>query len=162
MGRSIPFIKPQNWGRAFHCPRISPDGKFAMFCLSDYGNFSIWHPESDLYLLSLETKEISKPEINSDQTESYHTWSSNNRWLVFSSRRLDGLHTRPYFSHMDDKANFFETVYFTAGGSCFLRPVYKIIIIIPELVKSKVNLDPRIISEQLNKKPIKVKFSSKF
>jgi len=148
-------------GKSVSFPRISPDGKFAMFCLSDYGNFSIWHPESDLYLLNLETKEISKPEINSDQTESYHTWSSNNRWLVFSSRRLDGLHTRPYFSHMDDKGTFSKPFILPQKDPLFYDEFLKSYNI-PELVKSKVNLDPRIISEEISKKPINVKFSSKF
>lgn len=148
-------------GKSVSFPRISPDGKFAMFCLSDYGNFSIWHPESDLYLLNLETKEISKPEINSDQTESYHTWSSNNRWLVFSSRRLDGLHTSPYFSHMDDKGTFSKPFILPQEDPLFYDRFLKSFNI-PELVKSKVNLDPRIISKEINKQPIKVKFSSKF
>ena len=39
---------------------------------------------------------------NSSDVESYHSWSSNSRWLVFSSRRDDGLYTRPYFCYMDE------------------------------------------------------------
>ena len=42
-------------------------------------------------------------EANSDDTESFHNWSTASRWLVFSSRRDDGLYTRPYFCHVDDK-----------------------------------------------------------
>lgn len=42
-------------------------------------------------------------EANSDDTESFHNWSTNSRWLVLSSRRDDGLYTRPYFCHVDDK-----------------------------------------------------------
>ena len=38
---------------------------------------------------------------NSDDTESFHNWSTTSRWLVFSSRRDDGLFTRPYFCHVD-------------------------------------------------------------
>ena len=38
---------------------------------------------------------------NSDDTESFHNWSTNSRWLVLSSRRDDGLFTRPYFCHVD-------------------------------------------------------------
>lgn len=30
-------------------------------------------------------------------------WSTNSRWLVLSSRRDDGLFTRPYFCHIDAK-----------------------------------------------------------
>ena len=32
--------------------------------------------------------------------ESYHSWSSNSRWFVFSSRRIDGLYTRPYLAYI--------------------------------------------------------------
>ena len=80
-------------------PNVSPDGKYLMFTLSDYGNFSIWHPESDLYLLNLATGETRNiKEVNSQHVESYHTWSSNGRWFVFSSKRMDGYWARPYFA----------------------------------------------------------------
>lgn len=80
-------------------PRISPDGKYLMFVQSDYGNFSIWHPESDLYLLDLATGTArNMSEVNSDDVDSFHTWSSDGHWFVFSSKRLDGLWARPHFS----------------------------------------------------------------
>ena len=42
------------------------------------------------------------PEINSpEEPDSYHSWDSSGRWIVFSSRRDDGLFTRPYFCHVD-------------------------------------------------------------
>ena len=83
-------------------PRPSYDGRFLCYTLSDYGQFSIWHHEADLWLLNLVTGE-SHPMTgaNSDDTESFHNWSTNSRWLVFSSRRDDGLFTRPYFCHVD-------------------------------------------------------------
>ena len=85
-------------------PRPSYDGRFLCYTLSDYGQFSIWHHEADLYLLDLSTGE-SRPmaEANSEDTESFHNWSSNSRWMVLSSRRDDGLYTRPYFCHVDAK-----------------------------------------------------------
>ena len=83
-------------------PRVSPDGQYVMFTQSDYGNFSIWHPESDLMLMDLHTQVIRKlDEVNSDQVESFHTWSSTGKWFVFSSKRLDGLWARPFFAHFD-------------------------------------------------------------
>ena len=84
-------------------PRPSYDGRFLCYTLSDYGQFSIWHHEADLYLLDLATGE-SRPMTgaNSADTESFHNWSTNSRWLVLSSRRDDGLFTRPYFCHVDD------------------------------------------------------------
>jgi hypothetical protein len=40
---------------------------------------------------------------NSDNVESYHSWSHDSRWMVFSSRRLDGLYTRLYITHIDEQ-----------------------------------------------------------
>lgn len=147
-------------GKSVSFARISPDGKYALFCLSDYGNFSIWHPESDLYLLNLATKELTKPAINSEQTESYHTWSFNGKWLVFSSRRLDGLFTRPYFAHMDPQGAFTKPFILPQKDPLFYDKFLKSYNI-PELVKAKVTLDPRIISGEMDKEAIKVKFEGK-
>ena len=89
-------------GKSVSFPRVSPDGRYLCFTLHDYGNFSIWHQEADLWLLDLETGDARPMErLNSDSVESFHTWSSNGRWLVFSTRRDDKLHTRLYFSHID-------------------------------------------------------------
>lgn len=85
-------------------PRPSYDGRYLCYTLSGYGQFSIWHHEADLYLLDLSTGEShAMTGANSKDTESFHNWSTNSRWLVFSSRRDDGLYTRPYFCHVDDK-----------------------------------------------------------
>jgi len=86
-------------GKSVSFPRASGDGEFIMFTMSDYGNFSIWHKEADLYLLNLNDCTV-KPvsSANSDNAESYHSWSSGSRWFVFSSRRIDGLYTRPYIA----------------------------------------------------------------
>jgi hypothetical protein len=84
-------------------PRPSYDGRYLMYTLCDYGTFPIWHHESDLWLLDLETME-SRPldGVNSADTDSFHNWSSNSRWFVFSSRRDDGLFTRLYIAHFDE------------------------------------------------------------
>jgi len=89
-------------GRSVSFPRVSPDGKFLMFTLSGYGNFSIWHKDADLYMIDLKTKKtIPLDALNSKDVESYHSWSSNSRWVVFSSRRIDGLYTRPYIAYIN-------------------------------------------------------------
>ena len=83
-------VSSEKNGMSVSFPRISPDGRFALICMSTYGNFTIWHRESDLYLVNLVTGQFSKPDINSPQSESYPSWSFNGRWIVFSSRRTDG------------------------------------------------------------------------
>jgi hypothetical protein len=89
-------------GKSVSFPRPSFDGRWLMYTLSDYGNFSIWHPEADLWLLDVQSGACrALDEVNSDDTESYHTWSTDSRWVAFSSRRDDGLYTRIYLAHMD-------------------------------------------------------------
>ena len=83
-------------------PRPSYDGRYLMYTRANYGYFSIWHPEADLWLLDLQTGET-RPmdEVNSQRAESFHNWALNSRWFLFTSRRDDGLYTRIYFSHLD-------------------------------------------------------------
>lgn len=89
-------------GKSVSFPRISPDGKFLIFTLQEYGNFSIWHKDANLWTANLQTGEIHPLDaVNSEDVDSYHSWSGNSRWLVFSSRRIDGLYTRPFFCHID-------------------------------------------------------------
>ncbi len=84
-----------------------PNGGYILFTGSDFGTFPIWHKEADLYMLNLEDGSVrSADALNSDDTESYHSWSSNGRWLVFSSRRLDGRYTRLYLAHYDGNGHF--------------------------------------------------------
>jgi len=97
------LVSAREWNKSVSFPRPSYDGKYLMYTLSDYGNFSIWHKESDLWLMDLQTLEARElTEVNSENVDSYHSWSTNSRWFVFSSRRLDGLYTRPYIASIDE------------------------------------------------------------
>lgn len=83
-------------------PRVSPDGKRLLFTMASFGQFHIWHRDADLYLMDLADGSWAPlAEVNSGGTESYHSWSSNGRWIVFSSRRHDGTYTRLYLSWFD-------------------------------------------------------------
>lgn len=107
--------KASEQGKSVSFPRVSPDGRYLMFTLSDYGNFSIWHPESELCLLTTDTGEIRLlNEVNSDDVESFHTWSSSGKWFVFSSKRLDGLWARPFFASFNPETG--------KAGKPFLLP----------------------------------------
>lgn len=83
-------------------PRISPDGRYLLFTVGSYGQFHIWHKNADLYIKDLQTDSIYPlSNANSKDAESYHTWSSNGKWIVFSSRRDDGSYTRLYISYFN-------------------------------------------------------------
>ena len=129
-------------GRSVKFPRVSPDGKRLLYTVSDYGNFSIWHKDADLHMLDLSTGAIdSLPEVNSPDVESYHSWSGNGRWMVFSSRRIDGLYTRLFIGYVDSEG---------VGHKPFLLPqkdpltYYDALMFsynIPELMRSAVTVD---------------------
>ena len=80
-------------------PRPSFDGRYLIYCKADAGCFPIEHKEADLWLLDLRTGET-RPldEVNSQFSESYHSWSRNSKWFLFSTRRFDGLYGQVYFS----------------------------------------------------------------
>lgn len=89
-------------GKSASFPRVSPDGRFLMFTLSDYGNFPIWHKDADLFNIDLKTGVSTTIKIaNSEEAESYHSWSSGANWFVFSSRRQNGLYTQPFIAYID-------------------------------------------------------------
>ena len=105
-------IEASAQGMSCSVPRISPDGRFLLFTLGKYGQFHIWHKSADLWVLPLSDSsnegvgEGLRPAYpltaaNSPDADSYHTWSSNGRWIVFSSRRDDGNFTRPYIAYFD-------------------------------------------------------------
>ncbi len=127
-------------------PRLSPCGRYLMYCLCDFGFFTIWHPESDLWLKDLETGHV-RPltEVNSDDTESFHNWSSNGRWFLFSSRRDDGSYTRLYFSHFDEQGNCskpFALPWSDPGYNLELMKSYNV----PEFMVEPVRIDWRTLN----------------
>ena len=93
-------------GKSATHPRPSYDGRYIMFTMSDYGCFPIWHKEADNWLLDLKTG-LARPmtAANSRNTDSWHNWSRDSHWFVFTSRRSHGLYTRLYLACIDDKGN---------------------------------------------------------
>ncbi|MHC4112651.1 MAG: TolB family protein [Planctomycetota bacterium] len=95
-------------------PRISPDGRWLLFCMCDYGSFPVYHDSSDLYMIDLDAFEKTghvKPlrlKINSDKSESWHSWSGNSRWIAFSSKKQSGVFTRCYISYVDQKGETYK------------------------------------------------------
>lgn len=100
------IFNARKMGKSATHPRPSYDGRYLMFTMSDYGCFPIWHKEADNWLLDLRTgKAQPMTAANSDNTDSWHNWSTNSHWFVFTSRRGDGLYTRLYIASVDDKGN---------------------------------------------------------
>ena len=95
-------------------PRMSPDGIYMLYTSTAYGNFTVWHKDADLVLVDLESGERHEADRwNSCEAESYHSWSGNSRWVVFSTRRTDGDYTRLCLGYISPEGKL---------GKAFLLP----------------------------------------
>jgi hypothetical protein len=83
-------------------PRVSPDGRYLLVTMAEYGCFPVFVTDSDLYLVDLEQGTHRRLAINSDRSDSWHSWSSNGRWIVFASKRDTGVFGRLYISYFDE------------------------------------------------------------
>ena len=146
--REIVF-QADSLGKSATLPRISPDGRYLVFTLGNYGCFHIWHHEADLWLIDLATGKFDKMKgINSDDTESYHSWSSNGRWMVVSSRREDANFTRPFIAHVDEQGRASKPFALPQADPDYHRQFMKSYNI-PEFMTGPVEITPQTFADVL-------------
>jgi len=141
-------------GKCMLLPRVSPDGRWLICCMCDYGSFPVYRASSDLYLIDLEEAqktgkfEYRRLDINSEHSESWHSFSSNSRWLVFSSKRRSGEFTRTYFSYIDAAGKMYKPVLMPQKDPEFYD-YFLMTFSVPELVISPVNISPKSIAKAI-------------
>lgn len=142
-------------------PRISPDGRYLMFTMAPYGVFHIWHRDADLWMIDLSTLEAHPAaELNSQDTESYHSWSSNGRWIVFSSRRDDGNFTRPFIAHIDENGKGTKPFELPCADPDYHRQFMKSYNV-PEFMRGPVTIKPQDFADVLKGDGEPVKYVQK-
>ena len=135
-------------------PRISPDGRYLLYTVADYGTFPIWHPEADLQMMNLETGAIDSLSIvNSEKSDTYHAWSSNSHWFVFASKRDDGLYGKPYFCYVDSHGKAHKPFCLPQQHPTFYDNNLKSFNA-PELGKGKVPFDVHDVAKAMKQEPI--------
>ncbi len=144
-GEAETVLSSAETGLSILLPRISPDGRFLLFCMCEYGGFPIFQPSSDLYLMDLETGEYRRLEINSDRSESWHSWSSNSRWFAFSSKRRDGVFTRLYLSYFDETGKAHKPIILPQKDPTFYDSFLKTYSV-PELVMGLVQVSSKALA----------------
>ena len=152
------LISSNQTGKSITFPRASPDGRHLVFCMTNFGYFTIHHKESDLCILDLKTGEYRvAEEINSNETESYHSWSTNGRWLIFSSRRIDGIHTRTFIAHLNDNGKF-DKPFVLPQKDPGKYNNYLLNFNRPELMTGKIKVSPQKIRDAVREDAIPVTF----
>ena len=137
-------------GKSVTLPRVSPDGRYLLMTIGDYGVFHIWHRSSDLLLMDLQDGSMRKlHEVNSPDTESFHNWSSNGRWILFSSRRDDGSYTRLYLAYFDKNGHGHKPFIIPQKTPDYYQNFYKSYNI-PELMKGPVTIKPQEFAKRIN------------
>ncbi|HUW56976.1 MAG TPA: cytochrome C biosynthesis protein [Planctomycetota bacterium] len=147
-GKPETVIASRRTGLSVSHPRCSPDGKWLMFCMARYGNFPAFRPSSDLYMMDMETGKFRPLDINSYKSEAWHSWSSNSRWIVFASKRRDGLFARLYLSYVDRTGKAHKPFILPQKDPTFYDS-YLLIHNVPELVKSPLRLKQRDVIRAL-------------
>jgi Tol biopolymer transport system component len=153
------ILNAKETGKSVSFPRVSPDGKYLLFTMSDCGYFSIHYPSSDLYMLDLKTKKYRKLDINSEHSESFHSWSSNSRWFVFASKKKDSLCSRLYFSYVDSLGNVYKAFLMPQKDPAFYDTYIKNYNI-PELIDGPVTVSHWNLVQTAHEEPIQSKFDS--
>jgi len=151
-GQAETVLSADETGRSILLPRISPDGRFLVFCMCDYGCFPVYQPSSDLYIMDLNTKQYHKLPVNSEFSESWHSWSSNSRWLAFSSKRDGGLFTRTYLTYVDSEGTAYKPFILPQRDPTYydsLLETYSV----PELVQGPITVRQSLLAHMARAKP---------
>lgn len=137
-------------GKSATLPRISPDGRFLVFALGNYGCFHVWHNEADINIIDLTDESLTPTplsSLNSKLSESYPSFSSNGRWIMAASRRDDGNYTRPYISYFPPVKPGQKAVCRKAFAIPQKDPEYNTLLTKsynrPEFMKQPVNISPK-------------------
>jgi Tol biopolymer transport system component len=145
-------------GKSCTFPRPSSDGKYVLCALCDKTTFAIYQDHSDVCLVDLELKTWRRLDVlDSDFVKSFPTWSSNGRWITFTSRRRDDLTALPYFAYFDthgrehkafvlpqEDPRFYDTFTDTCNAA--------------RLVNGKVTIDQFTLAEALQQPSIPAHF----
>lgn len=136
-------------GKSATLPRVSPDGRFLLFTLGGWGCFHIWHHDADLWVEDLATRKAwPLTAANSNDAESFHNWSSNGRWIIFTSRRTDGNFTRPFFAHIDKDGHASKAFELPQRDPDYHRQLMKSYNVL-EFMRGPVTITPQQFADEL-------------
>jgi len=101
-GTPEPIEGASNNGMSNTFPKISPDGRFIVFVKCKNGQ--LMRPDSRLWIVPVDGGEAREMTCNTPRMNSWHSFSPNGRWLVFSSKSRS-FYTQMFLTHIDENGN---------------------------------------------------------
>jgi Tol biopolymer transport system component len=146
-------------------PRLSPDGRYLVFSIGNYGCFHVWHADADICIVDLQQplpspSTLNTKPLNSSESESYPSFSSNGRWIMTASRRDDGSYTRPYIAYFDAQGKCHKAFAVPQRdpehNTLLLRSYNR-----PEFMKCKVKITPQQFATKAQEEAVRAKYVNK-
>lgn len=101
-GHAEPLAGASHNDRSNYFARYSPDGRWIVFCQAN--SFMLLQPDSELFIIPAEGGQARRLECNTHRMNSWHSWSPNSRWLVFSSKAFTP-YTQLFLAHIDEQGH---------------------------------------------------------
>ena len=101
-GKAEPLKGASLNDKSNYFPKYSPDGKWIVFTQSK--SFMLLRPDSKLYIMPSSGGKPRPLRANTKNMNSWHSWSPNSRWLVFSSKAFTS-YTQLFVTHIDENGN---------------------------------------------------------
>jgi len=101
-GAPEPIAGASGNGMSNTFPKVSPDGRWMV--LVECRNGELMRPDSQLYIVPAAGGQARRMRCNTPRMNSWHSFSPNGRWLVFSSKARSP-YTQLYLTHIDRDGN---------------------------------------------------------
>ncbi len=101
-GTPEPLTGASHDGMSNYFPRYSPDGRWIVFC--EAKSYMLLQPDSELYIIPAGGGEARRLRCNTCRMNSWHSWSPNGKWLVFSSKAWSD-YTQLCLTHIDENGD---------------------------------------------------------
>ncbi len=101
-GKPEPIPGASHNGMSNFFPKVSPDGRWLVFTQAH--SYMLLQPDSKLYIIPATGGEPRLMNANTDRMNSWHSWSPNSKWLVFSTK-VFGPYTQLFLTHIDEDGN---------------------------------------------------------
>ena len=102
-GTPEPIPGAGNNGMSNNFPKVSPDGRWIVFVKNRNGQ--LMRPDSELYIVPFDGHgPPRRMRCNTSLMNSWHSFSPNGRWLVFSSKSRTP-YTQMFLTHIDEQGN---------------------------------------------------------